>query len=86
MTADRIDEALTLSGRGVRVDFFPHHNGVDVLIVTTFDDGAVESGWGFVSSVDFHRESGLEDEDLPMRPEVLRVAAKRIAEFDQTFA
>jgi len=73
---------LALVGRGIRVDFIPHSNGEDVLIITRRRDGLFESAWGHAESVLFHRDSGMRDTDEPMPDEAKAIMERRIGEAD----
>jgi len=84
MAKDRttLTEPLALVGRGIRVDFVPHSNGEDVLIITRRRDGLYDSAWGFAESVAFHRDSGMRDTDEPMPVEAKAIMDRRIHEAD----
>jgi len=73
---------LALVGRGIRVDFVPHRNGEDVLIITRRRDGLFESSWGFPESVGFHRSGGMKETDEPMPEEARAIMDRRIGEAD----
>lgn len=58
-------------------------NGEDVLIITEWENGSIESYWGSVDSVGFHRSVGLADADTPPSDRVIAIAQRRLPEAAQ---
>ena len=59
--------------------FLPEIDGEEVLVITQFESGRIETFWSGDDSVEFHRSFGLEDSDMPPSERIIEVASRRFS-------